>query len=212
MATSTGGVWRALAGGVATVLLLAGCSDGQVERGGDGQSRYIEGDGVVSIIPEEERDPAPAFSAPLLSGEGDFELAAAQGDIVVLNVWGSWCPPCRAEAPALQAVHEATQDSGVRFIGINTRDTEAGARSFEEEFEITYPSVDDTAGTALLAFRDTLPPAAIPSTLVIDREGRMAARVLGPIGESSLQGLIEDVDAGSSTDEPSTDEGGAPSL
>ncbi|NED94539.1 TlpA family protein disulfide reductase [Phytoactinopolyspora alkaliphila] len=180
------------------LLGLAGCSDGQVTRDGDADNiGYIEGDGVVSIIPPEEREPAPDFGGELLADGGTFELAEAQGDVVVINVWGSWCPPCRKEAPDLQAVHEELADDGVRFIGVNTRDgqTETAALAFEREFGITYPSVFDPDGQALLAFRATLPPQAIPSTLVIDREGRMAARVLGPIGRASLRDLVSDIAA-----------------
>lgn len=175
--------------------VLAGCSDGQVGRGDTGgQSGYIEGDGVVTTIAPAEREPAPAFAGPLLD-EGEFDLASAVGDVVVVNVWGSWCPPCRKEAPGLQAVYDELAPEGVRFVGVNTKDGETGANAFEDEFGITYPSVFDPKGEALLAFRDTLPPAAIPSTLVIDREGRMAARVLGPIGEGSLRELVSDIAA-----------------
>ncbi|WP_166356424.1 TlpA family protein disulfide reductase [Phytoactinopolyspora limicola] len=177
-------------------LVLVSCSDGQVTRDGDVENiGYIEGDGVVSLYAPENRKPAPEFSGPLLRDEGDFDLTEARGDVIVLNVWGSWCAPCRKEAPDLQAVYEEYADEGVRFIGVNTRDgqTETAARSFEDEFGITYPSVFDPHGEALLAFRDTLPPAAIPSTLVIDREGRMAGRVLGPIGRGSLSDMISDV-------------------
>jgi thiol-disulfide isomerase/thioredoxin len=177
-------------------LVLLGCSDGQVTRDSDAESiGYIEGDGVVSLIAPENREPAPEFGGPLLGGEGEFELADALGDVVVLNVWGSWCPPCRKEAPDLQAVHEEYADDGVQFIGVNTRDgqSETAALAFEEEFGITYPSVVDPHGEALLAFRSTLPPAAIPSTLIIDREGQLAARVLGPIGRTSLGDMVSDV-------------------
>jgi thiol-disulfide isomerase/thioredoxin len=178
------------------VLGLAGCTDGQVTREGDADNiGYIEGDGVVSIISPDERDPAPEFGGDLLADGGTFDLAEAIGDVVVLNVWGSWCPPCRKEAPDLQAVHEELAGDGVRFVGVNTRDgqTETAALAFEREFGVTYPSVFDPNGEALLAFRDTLPPQAIPSTLVIDREGRMAARVLGPIGRASLRDLVSDI-------------------
>lgn len=185
-----------LVAGLALAVGLGGCSDGQVTRNSSSENiGYIEGDGVVSIIPPEKREPAPEFGGPLLGDEGEFTLADAAGDVVVLNVWGSWCPPCRKEAPDLQAVYEELADDGVRFIGVNTRDgqTETAALAFEEEFGITYPSVVDPHGEALLAFRETLPPAAIPSTIVVDRQGRMAARVLGPIGRVSLRDLVADV-------------------
>ena len=176
-------------------LLIAACSDGQVRRADGDQIGYIEGDGLVTTIAPDEREPAPEFGGPLLgSDDEEFWLADAAGSVVVLNVWGSWCPPCRKEAPDFQAVWREVADDGVRFVGINTRDpSEVDALAFVEDFGITYPSVVDTDGRRMLAFRESLPPAAIPSTLVIDQEGRLAARALGAIGESTLNGLIEDV-------------------
>ena len=180
--------------GVALVA-VGGCSDGQVQRDDDAaQIGYIEGDGTVTILPAAERDAAPEFGGPLLGG-GQFELADAVGDVVVLNVWGSWCPPCRKEARDLQAVSDALGDQGVRFVGINVRDNETDARRFEQEFGVTYPSVVDENGSRLLAFRDTLPPTSIPSTLVVDREGMVAASVIGPITEASLRDLVADIAA-----------------
>jgi thiol-disulfide isomerase/thioredoxin len=177
------------------LLAVGGCSDGQVQRDDDAaQIGYIEGDGTVTILPAAERDAAPEFGGPLLGG-GQFELAHAVGDVVVLNVWGSWCPPCRKEARDLQAVSEALGDQGVRFVGINVRDNETDARRFEQEFGVTYPSVVDENGSRLLAFRDTLPPTSIPSTLVVDREGMVAASVIGPITEASLRDLVADIAA-----------------
>jgi peroxiredoxin len=185
---------RLAAAAVALALSLAACSDGQVQRSdtsGD-QTGFVAGTGVVTTVPVADREPAVDFGGPLLGG-GDFDLADQRGDVVVLNVWGSWCAPCRKEAPALQAVHEATRDQGVQVVGVNTRDTESGALAFVEQFGLTFPSVVDASGARLLAFRDTLPPAAIPSTLVLDREGRVAARVLGEITETSLGDLVADV-------------------
>jgi thiol-disulfide isomerase/thioredoxin len=178
----------------ALALSLTACSDGQVQRSdtsGD-QTGFVAGTGVVTTVPLADREPAVDFGGPLLGG-GDFDLADQRGDVVVLNVWGSWCAPCRKEAPALQAVHEAARDQGVQVVGVNTRDTESGALAFVEQFGLTFPSVVDASGARLLAFRDTLPPAAIPSTLVLDREGRVAARVLGEITETSLRDLVADV-------------------
>ena len=180
-----------LAGVMTTVAMLAGCADGQVQRRDSGdQAGYVSGVGVTTIAPD-ERDAAPAFSGPTLDG-AEFALADQSGQVVVLNVWGSWCPPCRKEAPALQAVSESLAPRGVEFVGVNTRDTPEGARGYVTEFGITYPSVVDTDGTRLLAFRE-LPPTAIPSTLVIDREGRLAARILGPISEISLRDIVTQV-------------------
>ncbi len=187
---------RAVAALVAgCVLALSACSDGQVQRSGAAaEAGYIEGSGAVTTVPPDEREPAPEFSGPLLGDDDtEFSLSGAQGDVVVLNVWGSWCPPCRKEAPALQAVYERFADDGVQFVGVNVRDNATDALAFEEQFGVTYPSVVDSDGRRLLAFRDTLPPTAIPSTLVVDRDGNLAVRILGEITESSLGDLVSDV-------------------
>jgi peroxiredoxin len=177
----------------AAALHLAGCGgDGRVEPAAE--AGFVQGSGVVTVVPAAEREPAPDFSGPLLDG-GTFDLADARGDVVVLNVWGSWCAPCRAEAPGFVTVAADTAADGVQFVGVNTRDTESGASAFEEEFGVTYPSVLDPDGRLLLAFRDTLPPAAIPSTLLVDRDGRMAARVIGPISQASLADLVDTIAA-----------------
>jgi thiol-disulfide isomerase/thioredoxin len=191
---------------VATVMAVGGCSDGQVGRTDGGQTRYVQGSGAVTLVPADNRDPAPDFGGPLLGG-GDFDLAAARGDVVVLNVWGSWCPPCRDEAPDLQAVNESLEGQGVRFVGVNVRDNDVDARAFEREFGVTYPSVVDENGSRLLAFRDTLPPTSIPSTLVVDRQGRMAASVLGQITEASLRDLVTTIAA-----EQTSPDGAAPAA
>ncbi len=193
-----GAASRAARSGAAVLVLvvLVGCGgDGQVGRLDDeGQAGYVSGSGTVTTIAPAEREPAPAFSGPLLGG-GSFDLEEARGDVVVINVWGSWCPPCRAEAPDLQAAYEDLRDRGVRFVGVNIKDTEQNARAFLDEFGVTYPTVYDEIGDRMLAFSDTLPPTAVPSTLVVDRQGRMAARVLGQISKRSLADLVEPIAA-----------------
>lgn len=194
---------------VAALLALAGCSDGQVERSDNGdQAGYIGGDGTIGVYAVAEREPAPEFTGELLDG-GDFSLADQVGDVVVLNVWGSWCPPCRKEAPDLQAAYETLSPDGVQFVGVNIREPNGmrPAQQFEDEFGVTYPSVYDPKADALLAFRNTIPPTAIPSTLVIDREGRIAARILGPIGETSLTDIVGEIAAESPAgDAPASEE------
>lgn len=176
---------------LAGALVLAGCGgDGRVEPAAE--AGFVQGGGVVTVVDATDREPAPEFSGPTLDG-GKFDLAEQTGNVVVLNVWGSWCAPCRAEAPAFATVAGETADDGVVFVGVNTRDTETAALAFESEFDVPYPSVVDSDGRRLLAFRDTLPPAAIPSTLVVDRNGDMAARVIGPITEASLRDLVTEV-------------------
>lgn len=139
-----------------------------------------------------QRKPAPALRGRTLDGV-QLSLASYRGKVVVLNVWGSWCAPCRAEAPDLRRVAADTRSRGVRFLGIDTRDNDAAARAFVREFDIPYPSLVDDDGSLLLALRDTVPAQAIPSTIVMDRRGRIAARVVGRVTYSTLTGLIDDL-------------------
>jgi thiol-disulfide isomerase/thioredoxin len=184
----------ALAGGAALcamTFVLGGCTSDSGIESGDGQG-FVSGDGTARVLEPAERQPAPDVVGTTLTGD-EVSLDDYAGEVVVLNVWGSWCAPCRAEAPALQEVYSENRKDGVSFLGINTRDQDAAAMAFEENFDITYPSLVDENGELLLAFRDSLPASAIPSTLVVDREGRIAARVLGPTTYSQLTELVEQV-------------------
>jgi thiol-disulfide isomerase/thioredoxin len=170
------------------LLAAAGCS--QSMGGAEG---FVAGSGTVTVLPEAERPAAPKVAGRSLDGEplalGDFA-----GSTVVLNVWGSWCAPCREEAPDLVRAAERLRDQDVRFLGINVREPGvASAQAFVRSYDVPYPSIYDSDGSELLGFRGTLPPEAIPSTLVIDPQGRVAARVLGTVDESTLVGLVSDV-------------------
>ena len=172
----------ALVAAVAMVVLAAcGSSDGSAPAAGSG---FVAGDGSLVVLPADQRAPAPDLVGTTLDGE-EFRLS------VVLNVWASWCAPCRAEAPSLVAAAEELGPLGVQFVGLDTRDSDTSARGFVERFDIPYPNVIDRDGRLQLLFSDTLPPQAIPSTLVIDTEGRVAARALGKVSESSLRGIVE---------------------
>lgn len=173
------------------VALLMGCSSTTAsEEGGIG---FTAGDGSVTIIAADEREPAPELAGETLEGE-PLSTAQFAGQLIVLNVWGSWCAPCRAEAPELVAAAEAEPE--VAFIGINTRDLDpAQAQAFVRSFEVPYPNIYDPDGALLLDFGQ-LPPKAIPSTLVIDDQGRVAARILGETSSGTLLGVLEEVRAG----------------
>jgi thiol-disulfide isomerase/thioredoxin len=179
---------------VAAAALMSGCAAQQAgagERVGNvAEQGYVSGDGTTTILGVAERKPAPALTGTTLSGR-PFSLSDEQGRVVVLNVWASWCAPCRAEASDLQAASAELAAKGVTFVGLNTRDSQAAAEAFVDRFGITYDSVVDQDGSLQLLFRDTLPPAAIPSTLVIDQQGRVAARAIGEVDRSRLLGLIE---------------------
>ncbi len=173
-------------GAVALTAVLAACGGGAAETG----TGFVAGDGSIVLLDVGARQPAPDLIGPTLEG-GTFRLADHLGEVVVLNVWASWCAPCRAEAPELQSLWEEFADQGVQFVGLDTRDTAAAALAFIDAYGITYPNVIDTDGRLQLLFADTLPPQAIPSTLVVDADGRVAGRILGRISEPTLRGLIE---------------------
>jgi thiol-disulfide isomerase/thioredoxin len=149
---------------------------------------YVAGNGTVTFIQPQDRKMGPTFSGTTLDGE-NFELP--HGGIVVVNVWASWCAPCRAEAPTLAAL--ANKYKGVVFLGVLTRDSEVAARAFQNRFQLPYPTlVDDSV---LLGFRNTLSANAIPSTILMDPKGRVAARISGEITVASLTELIEKLHA-----------------
>ena len=174
---------------VLAVCLLAGCSGSGSSAGGENNG-FVAGDGSLIVLPADERQPAPDVTGTTLDGQ-TFNLADHRGEVVVLNVWASWCAPCRAEAATLVSSAADLTSKGVQFVGLDTRDSDTSARGFVDTFGIPYPNVIDRDGQIQLLFSDTLPPQAIPSTLVIDRQGRVAARALGRVSESSIKGLVE---------------------
>ncbi|CAM5363512.1 Thioredoxin domain-containing protein OS=Streptomyces fumanus OX=67302 GN=GCM10018772_60300 PE=4 SV=1 [Streptomyces fumanus] len=168
-------------GAVACALLVSACSSGGTSGGG-GNTNYITGSDGIATVGKGDRADVPDLSGKTVDG-ARLDIDDYRGKVVVLNVWGSWCPPCRAEAKNFEKVYQDVKDQGVQFVGINTRDTSTGpARAFEKEYGVSYPSLYDPAGKLMLRFKKgTLNPQAIPSTLVIDRDGRIAARTLpGP--------------------------------
>lgn len=173
--------------------VLAGCSGGGSQGTGEGSgTSFVAGDGAVTIVAPKDRAQPVNVSGRTLEGDR-IDLATYRGHPVVVNVWGSWCGPCRKEAPALQAAYTKLRASGVVFLGIDTRDDDpAQARAFQESFGITYPSIVDDGGAVLLNLRGVAPPNAVPTTLVIDEQGRVAARVSGPVDTTTLVGLVHD--------------------
>ena len=145
----------------------------------------------MDVYPRGERDPAPELEGTTLDGDG-FALSDWAGEVVVINVWGSWCVPCRTETPELVRLANEFADRGVRFLGINIRDNPAAARSFEARFEVPYPSLEDPNDQLLLNFRDVIPTSVVPSTVVIDRRGDVAARIIGPVTYPTMKDLLAD--------------------
>ena len=175
----------------AGALALTGCTtgDGAVDVNNGGEFRFVEGTPRGEVIPEGERAGAPEFSGTLLDG-GDFSSTELAGDVAVVNFWGSWCAPCRVESPEFQEVYAEVRDRGVQFLGINVKDTDQLARAFEQNFGIEFPSLDDPRGEVALAFRD-YPANAIPSTIVLDQQSRVAAVYTGTVAQDDLRGVLD---------------------
>ena len=178
---------------LAAGLALAGCSGGSdtvaAQARGAGDRGYISADGTVETIAVADRRTAIRVQGTTLEGR-PLDTQADRGQVVVLNTWGSWCPPCNAEARDLQQVWQQ-QRGDVRFVGIALREEPATGIAFQRKFGITYPSVRWDGGKVLLQLKGKA--TAPPTTLVLDRQGRLAARVSGRVAGSTLSGLIEDV-------------------
>jgi thiol-disulfide isomerase/thioredoxin len=174
--------------------VLTGCTTGEdaVDVNNGGEFRFVAGTPSGEVIPEAERATAPEFSGTLLGG-GDFDSTDLTGDVAVLNFWGSWCAPCRVETPEFQEVYADVRDDGVQFVGLNVKETsEQFALAFVDRFGIEFPSVYDPRGEVALAFRD-YPANAIPSTIVLDREYRVAAVYTGEVSQEDLRQVLERV-------------------
>lgn len=190
---------RLLALVAAGVLALTGCSSTE----STGAKGYITGDGTARLIDAPDRGNAIELSGEDLDGE-PLSLEQFRGQPVVVNVWWSACPPCRKEQPDLTAA--AKDLKGVaHFVGINIRDSgTAQAKGYQRKFDVEYDSFYSPDGKALLPFSGTVPPNAIPSTVILDAEGRVAASIIGSIpSKLTLVGLVEDV--ADSTDGATTD-------
>lgn len=169
---------------LASALLLTGCGSGGVSKASE--NSFVSGNGAAVVIDAKDRQSAPDISGATLDGS-TFNLDKSK--FTVINVWASWCAPCRAEAPIFQDF--ASKNSNISFVGILTRDNLSAARAFTKRFAISFPTlVDDSI---IVKFRGSLTPNAIPTTLVIDDKGRIAARISGAVTVAGLQKVLEKV-------------------
>jgi thiol-disulfide isomerase/thioredoxin len=179
--------------GLACALALAGCSN---DVGSSGNQGYVAGKGIITSVKAADRKQPGEVSGRTLDGE-QVSLADFRGKVVVVNVWGSWCGPCRAEAPMLAQASRDLAGKGVVFLGIDSRDpSKDAAKAFVRRFDIPYASLYDQQGTTLLAFRGTLTPNSVPSTVVVDPQGRVAGSVLGNLTRTTLDDLVDDARSG----------------
>jgi len=168
---------------LASTILLSGCSNGGASKA---QESFIAGSGAVTKIAQSDRIAAPTISGMTLNGT---QFALTQGKVAVVNVWASWCSPCRAEEPTLSALTKKYVD--VQFVGILTRDNPVNAEAFTRTRKTPYPTLIDDS--ILIGFRKSLPANAIPTTVVLDKNGKVAARISGSVTVASLSQLIDEV-------------------
>jgi len=165
------------------------------QAGSGDRKGYLAGDGTIEQVSVDKRRAPLTVSGTTVDGGSWSTAEQGRGKVVVLNVWGSWCPPCVAETPALQRVWAAYQTAGapVAFVGVATEESPETSLAFLRTAGVTYPSISDRAssGRPTAALAGSAP--ATPTTLVLDRHGRIAARVSGPVSEATLRALVDDV-------------------
>jgi thiol-disulfide isomerase/thioredoxin len=165
---------------VAAALALSACG------GSSGGSKNPDGLGGVQAFPAADRKPFPELSGKTIDG-GTLDMASLKGRVTVVNIWGSWCGPCKEEMPYLEHAYEANQGARVAFVGINTRDDAAQAKAFATAEQVTYPSLfDDQSETLLTRLQGIVPLQAVPATIIIDRNGKVAWRKIGKLDYDTL--------------------------
>jgi thiol-disulfide isomerase/thioredoxin len=172
-------------------LAVAGCDGGAIGQNtpiSDGQN-FVSSSYASTVFRVGSRPRAPKVSGTSITGK-PLSLASYRGDVVVLNFWGSWCAPCRAEAPTLGTLARQLAGRGVRFVGVDIRDEPDAAMAFMQDFNVGYPSFNDPSDQIALDFEGVTTPSAIPSTIVIDRSGRIAARIIGGVTYRGLKALL----------------------
>ncbi|GAA4692322.1 hypothetical protein Prum_038530 [Phytohabitans rumicis] len=172
------------------VLLLLSTALAACDGGGKWEDDCETTAGVIECAPD-KRPPAPDLSGELLEG-GSYNLTQDRGTVVVVNFWGSWCSPCRAEIDDLEQTYQATKGQGVTFLGINVRDDRDKAKAFQQG-RVGYPSIVDPGSKLALNF--DVPPNTIPATIILDREGRIAVVIRDAVKQDQLQPLVARVAA-----------------
>ena len=180
--------FRAAAFAVALAAVSACSGTNAVSQSVAGSSGFQVGDNALTWVAPGDRSRVGDVNGALLDGT-HFDLASWRGHVVVVNFWGSWCSPCRDEAPALEQVFRDNRARGVEFLGVDVREDRATARAFVQSKHIGYPSLFDPSDILALRFPG-LPPNATPTTLIIDRQGRIAARHSGEIRYTQLRDVV----------------------
>lgn len=188
--------WAAVLAASALVTGTAGCTsdpDSIAEQAKAGDRKgYVSGDGTIEQLGADERGNTIALTGTTLEGK-PWSMKDKQDTVLVVNVWGSWCPPCIEETPALQKAWEDVQAKklDVQFIGLDIQEGPESGLAFQKANGVSYPSLAYEGGVPLLALQGKV--QATPTTLVLDGDGRIAARVSGPVSTATLLGLVDDV-------------------
>mgnify|MGYP006268470237 CR=1 FL=1 len=167
------------------LLLLSGCATNSPKT--TSEISYVAGDGSTVFVAKDERTQKVELYGTTLEGRR-LNTKNWLGKVVVVNLWASWCGPCRAEATVLANSYKQLAPKGVEFVGLNTRDSLASAQAFNSRFPTGYESIQDQQGQLTLKFGN-LGPAATPTTIVLDQSGKVAARILGPVSVAQLRGI-----------------------
>jgi len=186
-------MYRRAASVITAALVLAGCSGGVRAERSDGG--FVQGGYDITVVAVGDRVAAPDLSGETLAGE-QVSLGDFAGKTVLVNVWGSWCVPCREEVDDLVTARRELPRAEVAFLGINIRDDRAAAQAFEDRYGVTWPSLYDPSSSLMLSFRDSLAAAAVPTTYIIDADGNVAVRMLDKQTASTFVDVVSDVRAG----------------
>lgn len=186
---------RFLVGILVVTFALSGCAAGDPLTNQVPEDNYTSSDGAITELAVGNRDEPISFESSNTSNGATIRSSDYVGAVLVVNIWYAACPPCRFEAPDLAELAAQYADSGVVFLGINVYDSVAVANSFERDFDIQYPSILDVeTGAARLAFAGQLPPSGVPTTFIVDRQGRVASRLSGAILDRAVfEDMIESV-------------------
>jgi thiol-disulfide isomerase/thioredoxin len=180
---------------VAALAVTVAAATACTEANGTEGKNYVSGDGLVTVVDSSDRGGPVEVSGETLDGD-HVDLADLRGQVVVVNVWGAWCPECRAEAPSLVQAEQELPD-GTQLVGVDIRETSKdNPLAFERSFGVTWPSIYDPGSQTLLGFPPPYNPRETPSTMVLDRQGRLAALIRGQLpSERTLLDVVDQVAA-----------------